>query len=353
MGAGVVTPTASSTSSVIQPRQASRALIGRFDGVRGVLPAACVIVIALVLGARSSTHFLDAGALLLHTGRYVEIGLLALALTIVIINGDIDLSVASNVAVSAAVLAIAHRGGAPIAVACGLAVLTGLVLGLVNGVLVAVIGLPSLVATLGTLAAYRGISEILLGSDYIGDFPASFAEADRVMLFGTSAERPIPLPLVVLLLAAAMFGFLLQRTNFGLRCLLTGSNSAATRFSGISTWRVRLQAFALSGMMAGAAAVLIASRLSSVSAGIATGMELPAITVVVLGGTSIFGGRGSILGTVVALFAVMAVREALAINNVQGETQDAVIGLILIASILVPRTVTRLRSRLVRRRVHT
>lgn len=314
-----------------------------------LLPAIVILIAAVAWGSVTSPYFLDPDSLLLHTGRYVEIGLLALALTVVIINGDIDLSVASNMALSAAVLGLAYQSGLPITVACLMALATGLLLGAINGILVTVPGLPSLVVTLATLALYRGAAQVLLGDSSVTNYPENFVGADQIGLLGTSPD--IPLPLGVLLVLATAFWFILQRSDYGLRCYLTGSNQAATRFSGISTSRTRFWAFCLSGLMAGTAAILITSRLDSTRSNLGVGMELLAITVVVLGGTDILGGRGSILGTLVALFAVMAVREALAIGNVNGQTQDAAIGFILVAAIFIPRAFAKGRRRVLRHRL--
>lgn len=305
------------------------------------VPAIVILVLAVLWGAHVSPYFLDADSLLTNTSRYAEVGLFALALTLVIINGDIDLSVASNMAVCAAVLGLAAESGVPIALACGLAVLTGVALGAFNGLLITAFGLPSLVVTLGTLALFRGVAQVILRDRAITAYPDGFLGADQFGLLGTTPD--IRLPLAILLALGIAFWWLLEHTSFGLSCFLTGSNEPATRFSGISTRRTRFVTFCLAGLMAGVAAILITSRLGSTRSNLGFGMELPAITVVVLGGTSIAGGIGSIQASLLALLAVMAVREALVIDNVNGQTQDAVIGLILIAAILVPRLVATAR----------
>lgn len=316
--------------------------------ILGLMPAMVILAGALVVGTLASPYFLDLSSMLVNTGRYVEVGLLALALTIVIINGDIDLSVASNLAVCAATLGLLTEAGIPLPLAGLAAVIVGIALGALNGFFVTVLNLPSLVVTLATLALYRGVAQVMLGDRAITSYPSTFLSVDQVRLFSDSAG--IPVPLMMLFAFALLFWFLLQKTDFGLECFLTGSNANATRFSGISTGRTRMTAFCLSGMMAGTAAVLITSRLGSTRSNIGLGLELLAITVVVLGGTDIFGGRGSIGGTVLALFAVMAVREAMAIKNVNGQTQDAVVGVILILAILIPSVIRRVQERRRRKR---
>lgn len=313
------------------------------------LPSIFVLIAAMVYGTVSSQYFLNFGALLVNTGRYVEIGLLALALTIVIINGDIDLSVASNLAVSAATLGLLVDAGVPVQFAALAALAVGVGLGAFNAVFIIGLGLPSLVVTLATLALYRGLAQIMLGDRAVTGYPPEFVGADQVSLLGDLAR--VPMPLVIFIGFAVLFGFLLSRTNFGLSCYLTGSNQQAARFSGIRTNRTRTTAFLLSGLMAGTAAVMLTSRLGSTLSNVGLGLELLAITVVVLGGTDIFGGRGTILGTVIALFAVMAVRESLVISNVNGQIQDALVGVILIAAIVVPLSVARIRKRITAKRL--
>jgi len=313
------------------------------------LPSLVVLVAAVVYGSVSSPYFLNFSALLVNTGRYVEIGLLALALTVVIINGDIDLSVASNLAVSAATMGLLVESGVGIEVAAFAALAVGLGLGAINALFIVGLGLPSLVVTLATLALYRGLAQILLGDRAVTGYPEAFIGVDQISLLGDWAR--VPLPLVLFLVVALLFSVLLTRTNFGLACYLTGSNHQAARFSGIKTDHTRAVAFMLCGLMAGAAAIMLTSRLGSTLSNVGLGLELLAITVVVLGGTDIFGGRGTIIGTVIALFAVMAVRESLVISNVNGQVQDAVVGVILILAIIVPLTVAHLRERSSQRRL--
>jgi rhamnose transport system permease protein len=312
---------------------------GRLGRIGQFIPAVTVLVVAVVGGAVSSPYFLDIDSLFFHTGRYVEVGLLALALTVVIVHGDIDLSVASNLAFSAAVLGLSYQAGLPIWAASLAAIVTGAVLGAVNGLIVTLLGVPSLVVTLGTLALYRGLAQIALGDQAITGYPIDFIGSDTILVIG-----PVPLPLVLLLIAAVLFWVLLERSTFGLRALLIGSNRLASTYTGIRTDFNRFLAFTLAGSLAGVSAVLVTSRLGSTRSNLALGLELLVITVVVLGGTDIFGGRGTTFGTLLALFAVMAVREALAINNVNGQVQDAVIGFVLIVTVAVPLALARRRS---------
>lgn len=293
-----------------------------------------ILILAMVYGSLGSEYFLDPTSIVFNTGRYIEIGLLALALTFVIINGDIDLSVASIVAASAAVLAKLYQSGTPILWCCVAAIFAGLLLGLINGLIIIKLGLPSLVVTLATLALYRGIAQVMLGDGVVADYPESFIGFDQRLVIGGSPG--LPAPLFLFFVCAIIFYYFLHKSNYGIKNIMTGSNLSASKFSGLNVDRVRLSAFVLSGVISGLCAVLITSRLGSTISNVGLGLELLAITVVVLGGTDIFGGRGAITGTVVALFAIMAVREALVIQDINGQVQDAAIGLLLILTVLVP-----------------
>jgi rhamnose transport system permease protein len=243
--------------------------------------------------------------------------------------------VASTLAASAGVLAKLFESGVPILWCCVASIFTGFVLGLINGLIVIKFGLPSLVVTLATLALYRGLTQVMLGDGVVADYPESFVGFDQRLVIGGTPGLPAPLALFIV--AAIIFYYILHRSNYGLKNIMSGSNPSSSNFSGISVDRVRLLAFALSGTVAGICAVMITSRLGSTISNVGLGLELLAITAVVLGGTDIFGGRGAISGTVVALFAIMAVREALVIQDINGQVQDAAIGLLLILTVLVPQ----------------
>ena len=175
----------------------------------------------------------------------------------------------------------------------------------------------------------------MLGDSVVADYPESFIGFDQRLIIGGTPG--LPAPLALFFVAALIFYFILHRSNYGLLNIMSGSNPSSSKFSGVSVDRVRLTAFAVSGLISGLCAVMITSRLGSTISNVGLGLELLAITVVVLGGTDIFGGRGAISGTVVALFAIMAVRESLVIQDVNGQVQDAAIGILLILTVLIPR----------------
>jgi rhamnose transport system permease protein len=287
----------------------------------------------LAVGAAMSPYFLDVRYLLDSTSLYMETGLMALAMTLVIISGNIDLSVASNLALSGVLCATMYsRCGVPMAIAAVLTPLCGALLGAFNGWMITRLRLPSLTVTLGTLALYRGLAQVLVGDHSIGEFPDWFTGIDYVKV-----GNLLPVPLLIFLTAAVMFGLLLHRTVFG-RCVYAiGTNEAASLFSGMRVARVKLSVFAISGAMAGFAALLMISRLGVARYDMAMGDELAVITAVVLGGADIFGGRGTIFGTVLALFLLGAIRRAMGVANIAAETQLVVTGTILIAAVLLTR----------------
>jgi rhamnose transport system permease protein len=294
---------------------------------------ACVLLIASIgVGAVLSPAFLDAEYLLDTTSLYMEVGILALAMTLVIISGNIDLSVTSNLALTGVLTAWMYSRGVPMAVCVPLAVGIGSLLGLVNGLLITFLKLPSLTVTLGTLALYRGLAQVVAGDHSIGSFPGWFVGVDYWKLGGV-----LPAPLCLFLAMALVFGLVLHKTTFGRRVQAIGTNEPAAAYSGVPVDRVKLMLFAISGAMAGVGAVLMLSRLSVARYDHASGDELAVITAVVLGGTSIFGGRGTIFGTVAALFLLGMIRRAMGLANMTPDTQLAVTGILLVVAVLMAK----------------
>lgn len=297
-----------------------------------------LIPVALLAGAMLSPRFLDASYLLDSTSLYAEIGLMALAMTFVIASGHIDLSVASNLALTAVLCAKLHAAGVPMWAVIAIAPLLGSALGLLNGVLIVALRLPSLAVTLATLALYRGLAQVVAGDRSIGGLPAWFVGIDYRHV------GPFPMPLVVLLSFAVVAGLLLHRTVFGRHVFSIGTSEPAALYSGMPVDRVRLAVFTLSGFAAGVGAVLMLSRLSVARYDMAQGDELAVITAVVLGGTSIFGGRGTIFGTVAALALLGLIRPAMGLANLPAQTQLAVSGTLLIGAVLLSQAAGRLQA---------
>jgi len=247
-----------------------------------------------------------------------------------VIAGEIDISIVSNLAVSVVCFAQIFGAGVNVwvAAAAGLAIAT--FLGLANGVLVAVLNLPSLAVTLGTLAAYQGLAYVVLGGEGVASFPTSYTK-----LGGGYIGTELPNALLIVLGFAIVLGALLHATRFGRYVFTTGSNREAARFSGIPVARVRMTVFVVSGLMAGFAGVLYVGYFGSARADAGGSSLLDIVTVVVLGGVDIFGGVGSMAGVLLSFVLVSELRNAMATANVAGDRQDIVIGGLLLTAIVV------------------
>lgn len=293
---------------------------------------AVVAVGIFVLNAFASPYFLDPWNLSDASFNFTEKAMIAFAMAMLIVAGEIDLSVGAIIALASTVMGLAMTAGAgtPVLVVLGLA--TGLACGAFNGLLVARFGLPSIVVTIGTMSLFRGISFIVLGDGAFTGYPAGFAWFGQGYVFWV-----ITVELVIFAAAALAFGVLLHRTSFGRTVFAIGNNSVAARFSGIRVDRVRFVLFLLTGLMSGIAAVCLTSRLGSTRPSIASGFELEVVTIVVLGGVSILGGSGSIAGVVLAAFVMGLVTFGLGLLNVPGIVMSIVVGALLIAVIAVPR----------------
>lgn len=293
---------------------------------------AVVAVGIFVLNAFASPYFLDPWNLSDASFNFTEKAMIAFAMAMLIVAGEIDLSVGAIIALASTVMGLAMTAGAgtPVLVVLGLA--TGLACGAFNGLLVARFGLPSIVVTIGTMSLFRGISFIVLGDGAFTGYPAGFAWFGQGYVFWV-----ITVELVIFAAAALAFGVLLHRTSFGRTVFAIGNNSVAARFSGIRVDRVRFVLFLLTGLMSGIAAVCLTSRLGSTRPSIASGFELEVVTIVVLGGVSILGGSGSIAGVVLAAIVMGLVTFGLGLLNVPGIVMSIVVGALLIAVIAVPR----------------
>lgn len=298
-----------------------------------------LFLMAVLVGPLLSPYFADARFLLESSTLYTELGLLALGLTLVIATGNIDLSPASNLALCGCICAklCAAHWGAPAAAIASMAV--GGAMGFFNGALVAYARMPSVLVTLATLALYRGIAQALMGANSVA-IPESLAGMDRIFLGKTA----VPAELMLFLLSALGLSVMLRKTVFGRRILAVGSNARASELSAVPVQHVTIGVFTFLGVLAGLGGVLIISRLGVARFDHARGLELGAITAVVLGGTSIAGGRGSVFGTVMSVFLMAAVQTGMGLANVKVEIQMMVIGFVLIAALTFSGTKSTLKA---------
>lgn len=298
----------------------------------------CVAVLIFIANSFASPYFLNAWNLSDATFNFTEKALIAFAMALLIIAGEIDLSVAAIIALASTAMGYAAQlgVGAPGLVAIGIT--TGLACGAFNGLLVAGLKLPSIVVTIGTMSLFRGISYLVLGDQAFGKYPADFAFFGQGYVFWV-----ISFEFVLFLVMALLFAILLHRTNFGRHVYVIGMNPLAARFSGIPVERVKFILFLLTGLMSGIAAVCLTSRLGSTRPSIAQGWELEVVTMVVLGGVSILGGSGTIVGVVIAAFVMGLVTFGLGLLNVPGIVMSIFIGLLLIITIALPIVARRIK----------
>lgn len=299
-----------------------------------------LLVLLVVWGASSSELFATRVNFFNVSSGLVEKAMIALPLALVIVSGEIDISVESMVGLGGAVFGqlVAHQ--VPVLLAVVITVAVGLVGGALNAVLVTRVGLPSLVVTLGTYALYRGLAFIILGPAAVSTFPTWFGTVTRGYVPGTS----IPYTLVLLLVLALVTGMVLHLTPFGRQVYFIGQNAEAALFAGVDVAKVKSTLFVTAGGIAALAGVVLDGRLSSARADNGQGFVLDVLAAVLLGGVVIAGGRGSVLGVVLAITVIAALRSVLTLQSVQDQTQNVVVGLLLIISVIAPSAGMRLRA---------
>lgn len=305
-----------------------------------------LLVGVLINGANQSPYFLNATSFSLMFSDFSEKSIMALSMMLIIIVGEIDLSVASVLGLSSAILGDLFAAGWPLWLAVVVALLAGGLAGLFNGLLVTRLGLPSLVVTLGTLALFRGAAYIVLGERGVSTYPNAFTQFG----FGDIPGTLIPWTFLIFAALAVVVGVMLYGSWVGRQLYAIGNNKEAARFAGIPVARIKLILFVVSGLISALAGIIFTARFATSRADNAMGFELDVITVVLLGGVDIFGGRGSLLGVLLALFTVAALRDSFALANYPDQVQSILVGVLLIVSVLGPLAVKRLQDAWLRRR---
>ncbi|MEI5997959.1 ABC transporter permease [Paraburkholderia bengalensis] len=299
-----------------------------------------VLLASLGLGRALSPVFLTGANLSNVLADLTEIALMALPMTLIIVAAEIDLSVASVLGASSALMGVLWHMGLPMPAVIVLVLLFGMLAGLLNGLVIVKLNLPSLAVTIGTLALFRGLSYVLLGDQAVADFPAGYTAFGMDTLFGTF----IPLPFVIVIVCAVLFTVLLQATAFGRRLYAIGANPTAAAFSGIEVAKARMRLFVLSGFMSAMAGIVYTLHFTSARGDNGEGFELSVIAAVLFGGVSIFGGRGSMVGVLLSLLIIGVLKNALTLDDVSSETLTIVTGALLLASVLIPNLVARWRA---------
>jgi rhamnose transport system permease protein len=316
-----------------QGRRDWRAVLGRWESLLVGLLIVCAIA-----GQAISSEFLTADSFTTGSLDLSEIALMALPLTLVIVAAEIDLSVASVLALSSALMAYLWNHNQPVEAIIPICIVAGALCGAFNGMLVTRFGLPSLAVTIGTLALFRGLAFVIIGDESVTDFPTTWT--DRA--FGNFAGTLVPNAIVLFALLAIGFAVLLHATPFGRSIFAIGANEEAAYFSGLRVKRVKLVLFTLSGAVAGLAGVVISLRNSTAAANVGQGFELTVITAVLLGGVSIFGGRGTIAGVVLALLLLGGIQKAILLSeSISSYWIQIVTGTLLVGSVLGPNLARR------------
>lgn len=300
-----------------------------------------VAVLIFLFNTQASPYFLDPWNLSDATFNFTEKALIAFAMALVIISGEIDLSVASIIALVSTCMGFAVQQGADTTQLVLIAITAGAACGAFNGLLVAVMGLPSIVVTIGTLSLFRGIAYVVLGDKAYSGYPDSFAFFGQGYVWWV-----ITFEMVLFIIFAILFYVILHRTSFGRSTVAIGNNPTAALFSGIRVARVKFILFVLTGVMSAIAAICLTSRLGSTRPSIAVGWELEIVTMVVLGGVNILGGSGTIPGVVIAAITMGMVTFGLGLLNVPGIVMSIFVGLLLITVIALPIIIKRTRQRL-------
>lgn len=277
-----------------------------------------------------SPYYLDAGNLIGATNSFLDMAFLVMPMAFVIILGQIDISVASTVALSAVIMATSFNAGLPMPLAMVLCLVVASLCGLVNGIILTRFKeLPAMIVTLATMTIYRGIAYVILEDQASGHFPEWFS------FLGWGSFGPVPFILVAFALCALAFGLVLHKTSFGRKVYAMGNNLTAARYSGIKTDSVTIAVFALTGLLAGVTALFLSSRMGSTRPNVAQGYELSVIAMVVLGGVSTAGGSGRMGGPVLAVFIIGFLNYGLGLVNIKANVLLIIIGSLLILSVLV------------------
>ncbi|UQU64389.1 ABC transporter permease [Couchioplanes caeruleus] len=277
----------------------------------------------------------------------MPIVLVALPMTFIIVTGEIDLSVASTLGLTSSLMGWFWNNGLSIEMIIPLCVLVGALLGAFNGFLVTGLGLPSLAVTIGTLALYRGLAFVVLGDGAVADFPWNYTG----WVTGTIGGGAVPNVLILIVALALIFGVVLHATPFGRSLYAIGANAQAAHFSGIRVARTKFWLYVASGAIAGLVGVLWTLRYSSARADNGSGLELAVVAAVLLGGVSIFGGRGTLPGVLAGVVLLAALQNALRLQDVSGQALNIVTGALLVLSVLLPNVTSSIRATWHRRRL--
>lgn len=307
-----------------------KTLLARLKSWEGFLLAA--LIATIVVNSVLSPQYLTVTNQINLFQLSIEKIIVALVMTFIIINAEIDLSVGAMMGLAACAFGWLVQNGVAAELAIVIVLLVGVAGGALNGFFITAVGLPSLVVTLATLIGFRGLARVLVEDRGIGNFPDWFNALGQRGLIG-----PLPFALLAFFVLFILAYTVLQQSGFGRKTYIIGTNAEVARFAGIDTNRHKMILFIASGAISAFAGLLYAARVGAVRGDVALGFELDIITIVLLGGVSIFGGTGTMIGTLLSILIVLNLRNGMALLNITGHIQTGVIGVLLIASILIPR----------------
>jgi rhamnose transport system permease protein len=290
------------------------------------------LIATVVLGVSLSSQFLSSYNLFNLGLSNGEVAIMTLPMMLIIVAGEIDLSIQSTLALASSLVGYLWEHGWPMPLIIVTVLLVGVLLGLFNGLLVTRLGLPSLAVTIGTLTLYAGIAEIVLGSTIVSNFPAGYTNIGVYAFPHTDLSYSA----VIFVVLAVIFGVVLHATPFGRTVFAVGANADAARYAGIRVKRVKTTLFAVSGLIGALAGILFTFRLDTAEFDNGAGLVLSVVAIVLLGGVSIFGGRGSIVGVVLAVLVFAGIQNALLLTSFPEQAIGIVTGGLLLVSILVP-----------------
>ena len=311
-----------------------RGLLFSQEGILGIILIIAIVILSFISPPfRTIENFLNQGR------QLAEVGLVALPMTYIIITGGIDLSVGAIFGLTAIVLGWTWQVlGLPLEAAIAVSLVVASLCGLFNGLGIVKVGVPPLIMTLGTLALYRGFAEGISQGRSARGYP------DWFEVLGQGDIAGIPTQIWLLVIFTIISAIILSRTTFGRSLYAIGNNETGARFSGIPTGRVKLLIYTFSGFMAGLAGWIFVSRTTTTRSDMGTGLELDVIAAVVLGGTSIFGGTGSIVGTIIGVILIQILKNGLQLSGMTGDATIVVIGIVLIGSVFLNNFIQRRRG---------
>jgi rhamnose transport system permease protein len=293
------------------------------------------LLLTIVLGAVSSPQFLTSTNIFSNVCLlYGELAIMALPMTLVVLSGEIDLSMASTLALASSLVGYLWEHGWPMPAIIPLVLAIGAALGLFNGLLVTRFGLPSLAVTIGTMTLYAGIAEIVLGPAIITNFPSTYTSIGVSPLPGTG--QLLSFSAAVFIVLAILFGIVVHATPFGRSVIAIGYNKEAAQFAGIRVKRVKTALYVIAGTISALAGILYTFRLSTAESDNGIDLILPVVAVVLLGGVSIFGGKGTLVGVVLAVLVYAGLQSALLLTNFNPNGLEIVTGGLLLLSVLIP-----------------